>query len=79
MVDLFQGSRYRFRLINAEFLNCPIEVSIDNHTLYVVSTDGYDIEPIEGKNRIQFIHFCEIYVRKRLCEKWISLITICDL
>nr|KAF7421813.1 hypothetical protein H0235_009649 [Vespula pensylvanica] len=40
--------RYRFRLINAEFLNCPIEVSVDNHTLVVVSSDGRDIEPVEG-------------------------------
>ncbi|XP_043270972.1 laccase-1-like [Venturia canescens] len=49
-----QGSRYRFRLINAEFLNCPIEVSIDNHTLYVVSTDGYDIEPIEAESLVSY-------------------------
>lgn len=43
-----QNSRYRFRVINAEFLNCPIEVSIDNHTLLVVSSDGRDIEPVQG-------------------------------
>lgn len=43
-----QNFRYRFRLINAEFLNCPIEVSVDNHTLYVVSSDGRDIEPVQG-------------------------------
>lgn len=43
-----QNFRYRFRLINAEFLNCPIEVSVDNHTLYVVSSDGRDIEPTQG-------------------------------
>lgn len=43
-----QNARYRFRLINAEFLNCPIELSIDNHTIRVISSDGRDIEPVEG-------------------------------
>lgn len=43
-----QNFRYKFRLINAEFLNCPIEVSVDNHTLFVVSSDGRDIEPVQG-------------------------------
>lgn len=43
-----QNKRHRFRLINAEFLNCPIELSIDNHTMNIISTDGRDIEPVEG-------------------------------
>lgn len=38
-----QGYRYRFRIINAGFLNCPVEMTIDNHTLHVISTDGHDI------------------------------------
>ncbi|KAJ8954970.1 hypothetical protein NQ318_000401 [Aromia moschata] len=42
-----QGYRYRFRVINAGFLNCPIEVSVDNHTLKVISTDGTDIAPVD--------------------------------
>uniref|UniRef100_A0A1B6FJ43 Laccase n=1 Tax=Cuerna arida TaxID=1464854 RepID=A0A1B6FJ43_9HEMI len=40
-----QGVRYRFRVINAGVQNCPIELSIDNHTLTVISTDGSDIKP----------------------------------
>ncbi|XP_025836116.1 laccase-like isoform X3 [Agrilus planipennis] len=39
--------RYRFRVTNSGFLNCPIEMSIDNHTLTVISSDGKDIEPVE--------------------------------
>ena len=38
------GYRYRFRVINAGFLYCPIEISIDNHTLTVISSDGHDVE-----------------------------------
>ena len=42
-----QGYSYRFRLINAGSLYCPIQVSIDNHNLTVISTDGNDIEALE--------------------------------
>ncbi|GAB0094395.1 Multicopper oxidase [Sergentomyia squamirostris] len=45
--NVMKGKRYRFRLINAEFLNCPMEVSIDNHTMIVIASDGSEIEPLE--------------------------------
>lgn len=38
--------RYRFRLVNAGFLNCPLEISVDNHTILVIASDGHYIEPI---------------------------------
>lgn len=41
-----KGTNKRFRVINSGFLNCPIEVSIDNHTLIVIAFDGHYIEPI---------------------------------
>lgn len=43
-----QGYRYRFRVINAGFLNCPIQLSVDNHTLTVISSDGSDFEAVQG-------------------------------
>ncbi|XP_011135308.1 laccase-1 isoform X1 [Harpegnathos saltator] len=52
--DVKANSRYRFRLINAEFLNCPIEVSIDNHTLLVISSDGRDIEPVQAESLVSY-------------------------
>ncbi|KAI8124068.1 hypothetical protein FF38_00170 [Lucilia cuprina] len=42
-----RGFRYRFRLINAEFLNCPIKISIDNHTLTAFNSDGFDFEAVD--------------------------------
>ncbi|KOB77130.1 Laccase 1 [Operophtera brumata] len=39
----FQGKRYRFRLINANFLNCPVEFSVDGHNITVIASDGYDL------------------------------------
>lgn len=44
--NLHKGSRYRFRTINSGFLNCPLEISIDNHTLVVIASDGHYFEPI---------------------------------
>ncbi|KAI8423719.1 hypothetical protein MSG28_012750 [Choristoneura fumiferana] len=46
-----QGYKYRFRVINAEFLNCPIEMSVDGHNITVISSDGYDLEPITDTNK----------------------------
>jgi Putative multicopper oxidases len=45
---IFQGHSYRFRIINAGYLNCPIELSIANHTLTAINSDGGDIKPISG-------------------------------
>ncbi|XP_058451938.1 uncharacterized protein LOC131430754 [Malaya genurostris] len=42
-----QKKRYRFRLINAEFLNCPVELSIEGHNMTVISSDSFDIHPID--------------------------------
>ncbi|XP_014213138.1 laccase-1-like [Copidosoma floridanum] len=46
--------RYRLRIINAEFLNCPIEMSIDNHTMLVASSDGKDVDPIEADSLVTY-------------------------
>lgn len=43
-------------MINAEFLNCPIEISVDNHTITIISTDGNDFEPVEGKYDFGFVN-----------------------
>lgn len=42
-----QGFKYLIRSINAEFLNCPVEISVDDHNITVISSDGYNIEPVE--------------------------------
>lgn len=41
-----QGVRYRFRFINSGILNCPIELSIDDHNMTIINSDGFDIKPI---------------------------------
>lgn len=44
--EVTQNKTYRFRTVNAGFLNCPVELSIDNHNLTVIASDGWYIEPI---------------------------------
>lgn len=44
--EVHQGQAYRFRTINAGFLNCPVEISVDNHTLTVIASDGEYFEPV---------------------------------
>lgn len=41
------NSRYRFRMINALASICPIQVTIENHKMIVIATDGHLIKPIE--------------------------------
>ena len=36
--------------MNAGFLNCPLELSIDNHTLLVIASDGADVSPVRGES-----------------------------
>ncbi|BFZ21627.1 hypothetical protein BsWGS_24666 [Bradybaena similaris] len=40
------GFRYRFRVINSGILNCPLQLSIDNHTLTVIASDGSPVKPL---------------------------------
>ena len=43
--DVTEGGKYRFRVINAGTLN-SMRVSIDDHKLHMIATDGYDTEPL---------------------------------
>ncbi|KAL5022049.1 hypothetical protein ScPMuIL_001204 [Solemya velum] len=47
LFHVMAGFKYRFRLISNGVLNCPIEISVDNHTLIVVASDGKPFHPIE--------------------------------
>ena len=39
--------RYRFRIISPGFTLCPISVSIDNHRLTMIASDGSPFRPVE--------------------------------
>ncbi|GFN91552.1 multicopper oxidase [Plakobranchus ocellatus] len=40
------GKKYRFRVINAGIMYCPIQISIDQHTMTVIASDGHPVEPV---------------------------------
>uniref|UniRef100_A0A0P5ZF44 Multicopper oxidase n=1 Tax=Daphnia magna TaxID=35525 RepID=A0A0P5ZF44_9CRUS len=42
-----KGMRYRFRMISNGILDCPVTMSIDNHTLLIIASDGNPIQPVE--------------------------------
>ena len=37
-------------MIDSGGMACPVEVSIDDHSLLVLSLDGNPIEPVEGNS-----------------------------
>ena len=37
--------RYRFRMIQATGTHCPVVLSVDNHELVVISTEGMPVRP----------------------------------
>ncbi|XP_076435502.1 uncharacterized protein LOC143275348 isoform X3 [Babylonia areolata] len=41
------NQRYRFRAVSNGILNCPIRISIDNHVLKIIATDGTPVKPFE--------------------------------
>uniref|UniRef100_A0A2C9KAB9 Uncharacterized protein n=1 Tax=Biomphalaria glabrata TaxID=6526 RepID=A0A2C9KAB9_BIOGL len=56
------GKRFRFRMVYNGVLNCPIFVTIDDHPMLVIASDGENFEPIEvdalmiyGGERFDFI------------------------
>ncbi|TRY73881.1 hypothetical protein TCAL_12804 [Tigriopus californicus] len=45
-----EGQRYRFRVINPGFTLCPIQVSVDDHELVMIASDGADTQPLPVKS-----------------------------
>lgn len=41
------GKRYRFRVINAGSLFCPIRISIDRHSMLLIASDGKSFRRFE--------------------------------
>ncbi|GFR63210.1 multicopper oxidase [Elysia marginata] len=39
------GKKYRFRVISGAILNCPIQISVDGHTMLMIASDGNAFEP----------------------------------
>ncbi|XP_013420403.1 laccase-2 [Lingula anatina] len=49
-----KGRRYRFRVASNGILNCPIQISVDDHNITMITSDGRPFEPIEVETFIIF-------------------------
>ena len=49
--NVTKGSTYRFRVIQVGTIY-PLRVSVDNHKITVVASDGYDLKPVEVESFI---------------------------
>lgn len=45
-----KGLRYRFRVIYSSNTNCTIEISVDSHSLIVISSDGFAFKPVKAES-----------------------------
>ncbi|KOB79192.1 Laccase-25 [Operophtera brumata] len=47
---VMQGYSYRLRLINAIAIECPVAVSIDQHEMIAIATDGRPVKPVTARS-----------------------------
>lgn len=40
------GQRFRFRFINSMSHVCPVQFEIQNHTIQVIASDSFDLQPV---------------------------------
>lgn len=40
------GQRYRFRFVNSMSHVCPALLEIENHSMEVIASDSYDLQPV---------------------------------
>ncbi|KAG5677062.1 hypothetical protein PVAND_006846 [Polypedilum vanderplanki] len=40
------GQRYRFRFVNAMSHNCPVILEIEGHSMQIIASDSYDLQPV---------------------------------
>ena len=51
MFNVDPGKAYRFRVISAAS-RCPFQISVDNHDLLVIATDGAPLKPVAVRSMV---------------------------
>ena len=62
------GRRYRFRVASPGFTLCPIVMSVDEHMLHIVASDGAPFRPINVRSFV--IHPGERYISSGRLDSW---------
>jgi FtsP/CotA-like multicopper oxidase with cupredoxin domain len=62
------GKRYRFRVINAASLDCPVQLQVEDHELTIIATDGVPVTPTAASHLLLFpgmyyvmLYYCRSY------------------
>ena len=68
-------TRYRFRVVSPGFTLCPIVVSVDDHNLTMIASDGAPFNPQQVRSFI--VHPGErsadaVYIKKFIAETFLN-------
>ncbi|CAL1684660.1 unnamed protein product [Lasius platythorax] len=76
VIDVEPGKRYRIRIINAFCTVCPGMITIQNHKLSVIATDGLDIKPRTVDSITSFAgerYDIVLHANKSIASYWIQV------
>jgi len=48
------GLRYRFRVINAGSMSCPMEIIFEDHEMLLIESDAENLKPVEVNRIVLF-------------------------
>jgi FtsP/CotA-like multicopper oxidase with cupredoxin domain len=48
------GNRYRFRIINAASVDCPIQLQIESHIMTIIASDGAPVKSTATSHLLLF-------------------------
>lgn len=86
-----RGQRYRFRLVNSVSHVCPVQLEVENHSLLVIASDSFDLQPVavdslvsNSGERYDFVlnanqtgGMWEIYLNVSICHFCFKSINYC--
>lgn len=49
-----RGGRYRFRVINAAPLDCPVQLQVEGHRLMIIASDGAPVKSTDASHLLLF-------------------------
>jgi FtsP/CotA-like multicopper oxidase with cupredoxin domain len=72
------GKKYRFRIINAASLDCPVQLQVEDHDLTIIATDGVPVTPTAASHLLLFpginyvtLYYCTLTTVLTLSTKYI--------
>lgn len=49
-----RGSKYRFRIINAASVDCPVQLQIESHNMTIIASDGAPVKSTDTSHLLLF-------------------------